>query len=72
MSSRNRGRTQADADGRWKLDKLIPGVEYHVGSSRRHAARMQVAYGPAGTFKAEGGPEVQDVGIMEWHLPPGQ
>lgn len=60
---------KTDADGRWKLDKLIPGVDYQLIVFTQTPEKMRSAASFAGTFKAEGGPDLQDIGIMEANMP---
>ncbi|MHB8996861.1 MAG: carboxypeptidase regulatory-like domain-containing protein [Armatimonadota bacterium] len=52
-------RVPTDADGRWRLSDLIPGVTYQLIVFERQSGSM------AGSFEAEGGAEAQEVGVME-------
>jgi hypothetical protein len=63
---------KTDADGRWKLDKLIPGAGYRLVVFTETPGLEGRRPSDAGSFKAEGGPELQDVGIMECNMPEGQ
>ena len=60
---------KTDADGRWKLGKLIPGAEYQLIVFTQTPEKMRSAGSFAGTFKVEGGPDLQDIGIMETNMP---
>jgi hypothetical protein len=64
LASSMNQRVPTDADGRWRLSSLIPGVTYQLIVFNGNAGRM------AGSFVAEGGAEAQEVGVMECDPPP--
>lgn len=65
------GQTQqsstTDAEGRWHLDNLLPGMGYNVVVWQKAQPNMG---SDGGFFKAEGGTDEQDTGVVECTLAP--
>ncbi|MCE5237370.1 carboxypeptidase-like regulatory domain-containing protein [bacterium] len=71
-SGGERPRSTTDAQGRWRLEGLIPGLEYQLVGSTDAAGGARWGGRGISTFTAAGGPDQQDLGIVECDVPEGQ
>ncbi len=71
-SGGERPRSTTDAQGRWRLEGVIPGLEYQLVGSAEAAGGTRWGGRGISTFTAAGGPDEQDLGIVECDVPEGQ